>query len=195
MLKQMTAMVLVLLLPLISHAEAPMDTVKGGVNKVITVAGDPALKGEAAKDAKAEKIRAIIGEFFDFTVLSQLTLGRNWKKFKPNQQKEFVTLYRALLENVYMDRILEYSDEKVVFEKEIMLSEKKAEVQSKVIDQSKEIPIHYRMVLRNGKWKVYDVIVEGVSMVKNYRSQFDQLLAKGTPDDLLKTLRDKINKA
>ena len=195
MLKQMTAMVLVLLLPLVSHAGAPLDTVKSGVNKVISVAGDPALKGEAAKCTKAEKIRAIVGEFFDFMVLSRLTLGKNWKKFKPNQQKEFVTLYRALLEKVYMDRILEYSDEKVVFAKEIMLSEKKAEVQSKVIAQSAEIPIHYRLVLRNGKWKVYDVIVEGISMVKNYRSQFGQLLAKGSPDDLLKTLREKVNKA
>ncbi len=195
MIKQMTLIVLVLLLPLVTYAGVPMDTVKDGVNKVLSVAGDPALKGEAAKKPKEEKIRAIIGEFFDFTVLSRLTLGKNWKKFKPDQQKEFVGLYRELLENVYLGRILEYSEEKVVFTKEIMLSEKKAEVQSKIIAKSMEIPINYRMVLRSGEWKVYDVIIEGISMVKNYRSQFRQLLAKGSPDDLLKTLREKVNKA
>jgi len=195
MIKQMTTIVLVLLLPLVSYAGVPMDTVKNGVDKVLSVAGDPALKGDAEKQAKEEKIRAIIGEFFDFTVLSRLTLGKNWKKFKPDQQKEFVKLYRELLENVYLDRILAYSDEKVVFAKETMLSKKKAEVQSKILAQSGEIPISYRMVLRNGEWKVYDVIIEGVSMVKNYRSQFKQLLTKGSPDDLLKTLREKVNKA
>jgi len=195
MVKQMTTIVLVLLLPLVSYAGVPMDTVQDGVNKVLSVAGDPALRGEAAKKIKEEKIRAIIGEFFDFTVLSRLTLGKNWKKFNPDQQKEFVGLYRALLENVYLGRILEYSEEKVVFAKETMLSKKKAEVQSKIIAKSVEIPISYRMVLRSGEWKVYDVIIEGISMVKNYRSQFRQLLAKGSPDALLETLREKVNKA
>ena len=194
MIKYITTIVLVLLLPLVSYAGAPMDTVKDGVNRVISVAGDPALKGEALKQVKEDKIRAIVGEFFDFKVLSQLTLGRNWKKFKPDQQKEFVGLYRKLLENVYMGRILEYSDEKVEFAKEIMLSEKKAEVQSNVMTKSTEIPINYRLVLLNNKWKVYDVIIEGVSMVKNYRSQFNELLAKESPDNLLKTLREKVNK-
>ena len=194
MIKYITTIVLVLLLPLVSYAGAPMDTVKDGVNRVISVAGDPALKGEASKQVKEDKIRAIVGEFFDFAVLSQLTLGRNWKKFKPDQQKEFVKLYRKLLENVYMGRILEYSDEKVEFAKEIMLSEKKAEVQSNVMTKSTEIPINYRLVLLNNKWKVYDVIIEGVSMVKNYRSQFNELLAKESPDNLLKTLREKVNK-
>ena len=195
MIKQMTTIVLVILFPFVSYAGVPMDTVKDGVNKVISVAGDPTLKGEAAKKTKEEKIRAIIGEFFDFTVLSRLTLGKNWKKFNQDQQKEFVGLYRALLEKVYLDRILEYSDEKVVFTKETMLSKKKTEVQSKIITKSKEIPISYRMVLRSGEWKVYDVIIEGISMVKNYRSQFRQLLAKGSPADVLKTLREKVNKA
>ena len=195
MVKQITTIVLVILLPLVSFAGVPMDTVKNGVNKVLAVAGDPALKGDAAKAAKEEKIRAIVGEFFDFTVLSRLTLGRNWKKFKPDQQQEFVKLYRELLENVYLDRILEYSDEKVEFAKETMLSKKKAEVQTKIHASTAEIPINYRLVLRNGEWKVYDVVIEGISMVKNYRSQFKQLLVKGSPDDLLKTLREKINKA
>lgn len=195
MFKQITTIVLVLLFPFGAYAGAPMDTVKKGVDKVISVAGDPALKGDDKRQIKEDRIRTIISEFFDFTVLSRLTLGKNWRKFKTDQQKEFMDLYQKLLENVYMGRILEYSDEKVVFTRETMLSKKKAEVQSKIYTKSTEIPINYRLTIRNGVWKVYDVVIEGVSMVKNYRSQFRQLLVKGSPDDLLKTLREKVNKA
>ena len=172
-----------------ARAEMPMDTVKAGVDMVIAVAGDKTLTDS---EVKRKKMRTAIGDFFDFYVLSRLTLGRDWKNFKPDQQKEFVELYRAILENVYMGRILAYTDEKVAFSKEIMHSEKKAEVQSKVITKNLEIPIHYRMVLRNGKWKVYDVVIEGVSLVKNYRSQFGQMLVKESPEALLKSLREKI---
>ena len=179
-----------LVFPLSTYAGAPMDTAKAGVNKVLAAAGDKTLTDI---DVKKEKLRAAIAEFFDFYVLSRLTLGRNWKKFKPDQQKEFVDLYQSILENVYMDRILAYTDEKVVFSKEIMHSKKKAEVQTKIITKTTEIPINYRMVLRNGEWKVYDVVIEGISMVKNYRSQFNDMLGKNSPDGLIKSLREKVN--
>jgi len=90
-----------------------------------------------------------------------------------------------------MDRILEYSNEKVSFDKETMLSDDKAEVQSNIITSSKTIPMDYRMILHNAQWKVYDVIIEGVSLVKNYRSQFKEILARNPPEKLLKLLREK----
>ena len=177
-------LIFLLMMPIAGQAGVPMDTAKAGVEKVVAVAGDKGLE----LDAKKEKIRKLVREFFDFNVLSRLTLGRHWKQFKPEQQKEFVKLYRTLLENVYMDRILTYTDEKVVFEKEIMHSKKKAEVQSKIITSTAQIPINYRMVIRGKEWKVYDVVIEGISMVRNYRSQFNEILAKQSPDQLLETL-------
>ena len=177
--------------PLDARAGVPLDTAQAGVNRVLAVAGDPALKGEAAK---RDKIRKIIGEMFDFPTLSKLTLGRHWKKFTPDQQKKFVSLYRSILEKVYMDRILEYTGEKVSFTKEIMLSKKKAEVRSQLITASKSIPINYRMYLRDGEWKAYDLVIEGVSLVKNYRSQFNQILSKESPQELLEKLRKKVKK-
>jgi len=179
----------VLMIPLAVQAGVPMDTAKAGVDKVVAVAGDKSLELEARK----EKIRKLVGEFFDFNVLSRLTLGRHWKKFKPEQQQEFVRLYRTLLENVYMDRILTYTDEKVVFEKEIMHSKKKAEVKSKIVTSTAQIPINYRMVIRGKEWKVYDVVIEGISMVRNYRSQFNEIMAKESPDQLLETLKKRVS--
>ena len=181
--------------PLDVQAGVPLDTAQAGVNRVLAVAGDPALKGESAEAAKRDKIRKIIGEMFDFTTLSKLTLGRYWKKFSPDEQKEFVSLYQSILEKVYMDRILEYTGEKVSFTKEIMLSKKKAEVRSELITASKSIPIDYRMYLKDGEWKAYDLVIEGVSLVKNYRSQFNQILSKESPQELLEKLQKKVKKA
>ena len=179
----------VVMMPVAGQAGAPMDTAKAGVEKVVAVAGDKSL--ELA--AKREKIRKLVREFFDFNVLSRLTLGRHWKQFKPEQQQEFVRLYRTLLENVYMERILTYTDEKFVFEKEIMHSKKKAEVRSKIVTSTAQIPINYRMVIRGKEWKVYDVVIEGISMVRNYRSQFNEILAKQSPDQLIEILKKRVS--
>lgn len=174
------------------YAGAPLDTVQTNVNKVLDVLRDPKLKGESAKGIKKEKLEAIYEQMFDGVELSMRTLGANWKKLNPAQQKEFVQLYRQILEKAYIDKILSYTDEKIVFPKESMLSNNQAEVQTKVITSSKEIPIFYRMILKSGTWKVYDVVVENVSLVQNYRSQFNSILAKNTPDQLLETLRKKV---
>ena len=174
------------------YAGAPLDTVQTNVNKVLDVLRDPNLKGESAKGTKKEKLEAIYEQMFDGVELSMRTLGANWKKLNPAQQKEFVQLYRQILEKAYIDKILSYTDEKIVFPKESMLSNNQAEVQTKVITSSKEIPIFYRMILKSGSWKVYDVVVENVSLVQNYRSQFNSILAKNTPDQLLEILRKKV---
>jgi phospholipid transport system substrate-binding protein len=188
-------LLVLLIIPLHVRAGVPFDTVKGHVNEVLRVLRDPALQGEANEEAKQEQIEAIADEMFDYVALSRLTLSRNWKKFNSDQKKEFVQLYRSILEKAYMDRILSYTDEKVTFGKETMLSEKKAEVQTHIITKSVEIPIFYRVYLKDGKWKVYDVIIEGISLVKNYRTQFRDILANNPPEEVLKILRKKTEKA
>ena len=111
------------------------------------------------------------------------------------QQTEFVKLFKELLQGVYANQLLSYSDQKVIFEKETMLKKGRAEVQSFLqTSDGKKIPLFYRLTNKSGSWKVYDVIIEGVSMVKNYRTQFRKILAKDSPDKLLKILRDKVNK-
>jgi len=183
-----------LMIPLQGWAATPKETVEAGVNKVIATLGDPAFKAKT-KDQQIAQIGEEIDMIFDFKELSRRTLGREWKKMKPEQRKEFVQLFRELLQGVYADRLLAYSDQKILFDKETMLKKGRAEVQSYLqTSDGKKIPLFYRLTDKNGSWKVYDVIIEGVSMVKNYRTQFRKILAKDSPDKLLKILRDKVAK-
>jgi len=174
------------------YAGAPLDSVQANVNKVLDVLRDPKLKAESAKEMKKEKLRAIYEQMFDEVELSRRTLGVHWNKLNPAQQQEFVHLFRQVLEKAYIDKILSYTNEKIVFPRENMLSSNQAEVQTKIITSSKEIPIFYRVILKDDTWKVYDVVIENVSLVQNYRSQFNSILAKNTPDQLLEILRKKV---
>ena len=183
--------VILALMPFQVYAGGPMETTETEVKKILAVLGDQALTGEAGIKAKKEKLRAIFDNIFDYVGLSKRTLGRNWKKLDTKQRDEFIKLYRKLLDGVYMGRLLAYKDEKVIFSKESMISEKKAEVFSNIDSGNKQIPINYRLVLKENQWKVYDIIIEGVSLVKNYRSQFNSILAKNEPEKLLKILREK----
>jgi phospholipid transport system substrate-binding protein len=174
------------------YAGAPLDSVQANVNRVLDVLRDPKLKAESAKETKKEKLREIYGQMFDEVELARRVLGRNWKNFSPAQQQEFVHLFRQVLEKAYIDKILSYTNEKIVFPREEMLSSGQAEVQTKINTASREIPISYRVILKDDTWKVYDVVIENVSLVQNYRSQFNSILAKNTPDQLLEILRKKV---
>jgi phospholipid transport system substrate-binding protein len=174
-----------------AFAQPPLETIQNQVNKLLEVLADPALKAPSAKEPKEKKIWAIIDSVFDYSELSARTLAQHWKSFSPEQQKEFVRLFGKLLGNTYMDRIMSYSNEKVVFGKAAQLSENTTEVQSEVVTASKSIPISYRMILKDGHWKVFDVVIEGVSLVQNYRTQFREILKNKPPEDLIKMLREK----
>ena len=173
-------------------AGAPLDTVQTNINKVLDVLRDPKLKTESAKEIKKEKLDALYEQLFDEVELSRRSLGGNWNKLNPAQRQEFIHLYRQMLEKAYLDRILSYTNEKIVFSKEIMLSNNQAEVQAKLITSSREIPVFCRVIQKDGTWKVYDVGAENVSLVQNYRSQFNSILANHTPDQMLEMMRKKV---
>ncbi|MBI5675086.1 MAG: ABC transporter substrate-binding protein [Nitrospirae bacterium] len=187
-------LILCLIFPITVFAGAPLEAVKGHVDKVLDVLRDPSLKAESAKKAKKDKIRSISEKMFDFTELSKRTLGKNWGKFAAEQQKEFIELYTSLLEDAYADKIMVYTDEKIDFSKEVALTEKTVEVQSKVLRKAGDIPIYYRLIIKDGSWRVYDVVIEGVSLISNYRSQFNEILANKPPESLLETLRKKVGR-
>lgn len=197
MKKQIAGLLTILVLLIFSvpvYAGAPLNSVQKCVNEVIGILGNPKLKGESAKEIKKEKLRVLYKEMFDEIEFSKRTLTRNWNSFSPAQRTEFVKLFEQILEKSYADKILDYTNEKVEFYKENMLSTTQAEVQSKIITSSKEIPIFYRVILKDGKWKVYDVVIENVSLVQNYRTQFSDILAKDKPEQLLEILRKKVSK-
>ncbi|MFH1704196.1 MAG: ABC transporter substrate-binding protein [Nitrospirota bacterium] len=197
MKKQFFGLILVLLLivPFSAYAGPPLDTVKGHINKVLDVLSDSSLKGQSGKSAKKAKIRSISEKMFDYNELSRRTLGQNWNKFNNEQQKEFTELYKSILEDAYADKLITYTDEKVLFNKETILSEKTCEIQTTIVTKKADIPIHYRVIQKEGEWRVYDIVIEGVSLVNNYRTQFREILASKSPDGLLDILRKKVGKA
>ena len=175
-------------------ADGALDFVRISVDKVLTILRDPACKEESTEDVQRQKLRTVVETLFDYNEISRRVLGRERKSFTPEQMDEFSSLFTRLLEKIYLDRIQKYSDEKVIYGKATMLSENKAEVKTNVVTASKQIPINYRVVYKHGEWRGYDVFIEGVSLVKNYRSQFNKILQKKTPEDLLQQLREKVNK-
>ena len=143
MKKQLTGLIIILtilifFLPV--YAGVPLDSVKKSVNDVLDVLRNPKLKGESAKEMKKEKLRVLYKEMFDEIEFSKRTLTRNWNNFSPAQRTEFVNLFEQILEKSYADKIMSYTDEKVEFYKENMLSSTQVEVQSKIITSSKKFP-------------------------------------------------------
>ena len=189
-----SALLVALLVVCPVFAGVPLDTVKANVTSVLDVLRDPKLRGEAGRKAKEEKIEAAADTLFDFVELSKRTLGLSWNKFTVEQRKEFVRLFETLLRGIYVDRITAYTDEQVIFTKEVPLSETTAEVQSTVVGKSGRVEIDYRVMKEESGWRVYDVVIEGVSLISNYRTQFREILANNPPEKLLETLREKSGK-
>ncbi|MBW1696246.1 MAG: ABC transporter substrate-binding protein [Deltaproteobacteria bacterium] len=191
---QVVCWLLLLGSPVLTYGTQPVDALKAPIDEVIRILKDPQYNDAAKKSVQREKIWNIIQGIFDFKEISMRTLAGNWKKLSPEQQKEFINVFSRFLGNIYLDRIQSgYSDEKIVYESQEMLSETKAVVKTKIVrDNNMEIPVDYRMRKRGNTWKIYDVRIEGVSLVKNYRTQFKQILMKETPDQLIERIKRKV---
>ncbi len=173
-------------------ASAVQDQLKGTLDQILEVLRDPSLKGEEHAEERRSSLRKLIYERFDFETMSKYCLARHWKKRSEEEKKIFVELFGKLLEQTYVSKIESYSNEKVVFIKEYVKN-KKAQVNTKVVTDTIEIPIDYRMrKADNGSWNVYDVVIEGASLVKNYRSQFDQIIQTKSYEKLIEDLKKKI---
>ena len=177
-----------------AFAGVPLDTVKANVNGVIEVLRDPKLQGESGTKVKEQRIATAAEKLFDFVELSKRTLGLNWNKFTQDQRKEFVELFKSILKDAYVEKITAYTNEQINFTKEVPLSEDTVEVQSDIVAKSGQVPIYYRVIKKDSEWKVYDVVIEGVSLISNYSTQFREILANNPPEKVLETLRKKVGK-
>jgi len=133
---------------------------------------------------RTEKLYAAVGKVFDPEELARRTLAAHWEAFSPDERARFTAAFVKLLERTYLRRLEAYTDEKVVFLDEAALGEGRSEVSTKIVTASKEVPIVYRLIKKT-EWKVYDVIIEGVSLVQNYRNQFNQVLTRDSPAGLI----------
>ena len=170
----------------------PQKLVEQKVNEVIQILD--AGKKSNKRDAQIiTELKGLILSVCDLTEMSKRALGVNYNKFSADQQKEFENLFAEMLENVYLGNLLDYNDQKVVFGKTVTLKANEAvEVQSDIVSMDgKKMPVFYRISNKSGEWKVYDVIIEGISFIKNYRDQFKEILTKNTPEELLNTMHQK----
>lgn len=187
-----------LALALISHfggrfalAGEPLDLVKSAGERVIAILKDPKLKAPDKQKERIERLREVINPIFDYEEMARRTMGAHWRRRTPSEQQEFLKLFRSFLETVYSQKVDLYEGERAVFGRET-IDQDYAEVESKLTNvKGEETPVVYRLKRTDGKWKVYDAVVENISIVNNYRSQFDRVLTKSSFEELKKLLRDK----
>jgi len=167
------------------------DRLKVGIDNVIAILSDASLKGPAKRADRQTKLRTVADGFFDWRELSRRAAAEGWAKFSPKQQDDFVSAFSELLQKTYIRKLEKYNNEKVTYLKE-QIEADKAFINTQVTMKDKAIPINYIMI-KHDKWMVYDVVVEGVSLVKNYRTQFAKILSRETPDALIQRIKDKIS--
>ena len=176
---------------LASPAQEQLQTT---IDKLIKTLKDHDLKGDTQIEQRREALCNVINERFSFAKMSQLSLARHWKKRSAEEKEVFIKLFGKLLEETYISKIETYTDEKIVYGKE-KIKKNKAKIYTKVVTQSLEIPIDYSMYkTKQGSWMVYDLVIEGVSLVGNYRSQFSKILEKDSYEKLLEDLKKKLDK-
>jgi phospholipid transport system substrate-binding protein len=170
-------------------ASVAKDQLKVSMDKLIAVLADESLKGPDKKAERRAKIFEVFKERFDFKMMGMRSLGTPWKKLSPEQRDEYVTAFSELIKNSYILKIERYTNEKIVF-KDDRAKGKYYYVYTDILSGDTAIPINYSLHQKGDQWFVYDVTIEGVSLVKNYRSQFDQIYRK----EGFSGLMSKINK-
>jgi phospholipid transport system substrate-binding protein len=174
-----------------ARAGEPLDLVKPAVDKVFQVLGDPQLKTPEKKKARVERLKEVVNPIFDYDEMARRSLGQHWRRRTPAEQEELTRLFRAFLEKIYSEKVDLYSGEKIVFGRETVDGDF-AQVESVVINAKKEqTPVIFRLWRSGGKWKIYDAVVENISIVNNYRAQFERVISKSSYEDLKKMLKEK----
>jgi phospholipid transport system substrate-binding protein len=178
--------------PTAASAETPTAQIKSTVDQVIRILADPGLRQEAKRIERRKLLRETIVPSFDFKEIAKRSLGSHWRRLRVDEQNEFVVLFRDLLEKVYLDRIESYDKERFIYVTET-IDEPYAEVGSKILTaKGEEFSIRYRMLQTNGQWKVYDVVVEDISLVNNYRSQFNRIISQSSYNELVRKMKEKL---
>ena len=168
------------------NAGAPSDQTRATIEKVLAILKDPAAKSE-----RRERLRQVIYPSFDFAEMAKRSLGPHWQRRSSAEQQEFVKLFTDLVESSYVDAIDSYDGEKVVVANEKQDNEL-AEVNTKIVTKKgEEYRVDYRLHQTSGSWKIYDAVIENVSLVNNYRSQFNRVIAKSSYEGLMSKMKDK----
>ncbi len=176
-----------------SFAGPPTEAMKATIDEVLRIVRDKELKQPGKTDDRRHLLEKVVAARFDYTEMSRRALGAPWNQLSDQEKQEFVGLFRTLLTNSYADKIETYSGEGVEYLNE-RTEKEYAEVRTKVLSGKTEIPLDYRLVNKADEWRVYDVVVDNISLVNNYRGQFTKILRASSYADLVDQLRKKSDK-
>ena len=186
--------ILVMGLSSIAMAElSPLERVKEGTGKLIEMLSNPAMQDPAKHDKAIAELRQVAEKYIDFKLVTMYAVGKPWIKMSDTMRSDLTEAFIQLLERSYLKKIPAYGGQEVNYVKE-QVSGKKAKVVAEIVDKDKKIVVEFRLRNVSSQWMIYDVVAEGVSLVANYRSQFSQVLSDGGAEELLKMIRDKVQK-
>lgn len=184
---------LLLLYPFNVFADSPTVEIKSAVDQVIQILRNPQLQGEGSKQERRKKLREAIFVRFDFQEMAQRSLGAHWQRRTSEEQKEFIRVFSDLLEQTYVDKIESYTNEKFIYMNE-RIDGRYAEAGSKMrTAKGEEFTINYKLHRVGEDWRVYDLVIENVSLMNNYRSQFNRIITSSSYDDLVMRIKRKLS--
>lgn len=162
------------------------------MDKVVAILKDPQLQSEERQEERWKQLRQAIYQRFDFTEMAKRSLGRQWRRLTPAERDEFTRLFTDLLERTYVSRLQSFYDEEIVFLRERRDGDY-AEVESRILtNKGGKVFDKYRSFLVDGEWKIYDIVAENISLVSNYRPQFNRILAKSSYIELVQRIRKNL---
>jgi phospholipid transport system substrate-binding protein len=175
-----------------AEAGVPTDQLKSATDRVLKLLQDPELKKPEKTEERRKRIRGVADDIFDWQETGKRALARHWQPLTPQQRDEFSVLFADLVERSYIGKIEAYSGEKILYGGETLDGGGQAIVKTKLVTKSNtEIPIDYQMSKEGDRWRAYDVLIEGISLVANYRTQFNKIIAQSGYDELIKKMKSK----
>ena len=171
--------------------ESPTEVVRATLNKVLRILEDPALKAPDKLLPRRRMLEEVVASRFDYAEMSKRALATHWHSLTAAEHTEFVEIFKAFLSDRYAEKIEGYSGEEVLYLSE-QVEGTYAEVRTVLRSKKVEMPLDYRLFLKQGRWYAYDIIADSVSLVRNYRSQFDTIIRNDSYQELLRRLRDRM---
>jgi phospholipid transport system substrate-binding protein len=174
-------------------AGEPTDLVRQTTDQVLKILEDPSLQGPDKQAERQDRLRQVAGQAFDWTEMARRALATHWRERTPEQQQEFVRLFRDLVERTYLNRLETATQEKLDIQYVgEQVEGSRAVVKTNVLTKrNQQVPIEYRLQKVDGRWRIYDVLVEGISLVNNYRSQFNQIISSSSYDELVRKMKSR----
>ena len=176
-----------------ASAKGPMDQLKVAVDEILKILQAEDLRQAEQKDKRKQLVLNVVADMFDFSEMSRSSLGPNWNSLTAEEQEKFIGLFRKLIEERYIGKVDSYNNQKVIYIKERIKGDM-AIIYTAIVDKDLEIPIDYKLKEDRGKWLIHDLKIENVSLIANYRRDFDSIMRKEQFPGLVAKIKEQLDK-